>query len=71
MDVLVNGPVPVTIIEERGAAHGLSKKQLRCAKQQMAIVAFKEVRKLHGRWFWALPQHTTGYLGAAGRPQAF
>ena len=32
--VLANGPVPATIIEERGAAHGFSKKQLRCAKSK-------------------------------------
>ena len=57
MDVLANGPVPTTIIEERGAAHGLSKKQLRRTRGQMRIVAFKEVGKLHGRWFWALPRH--------------
>jgi hypothetical protein len=57
MDVLANGPVPVTIVEERGAAHGLSKKQLRCTRVQMNIVAFKETGKLNGRWFWALPRH--------------
>jgi hypothetical protein len=57
MDVLANGPVPATLVEERGAAHGLSKKQLRHTREQMKIVAFKEVGKLNGRWFWALPRH--------------
>ena len=66
LDVLVSGPVPVTRIEERGAAHGFSRKQLRCARQHMGIVSFKEAGKPHGHWFWALPQHTTGYPGAAG-----
>jgi hypothetical protein len=55
MDILANGPVPATLVEERGAAHGFSKKQLRCARQQMNIIAFKEVGKTHGRWFWVLP----------------
>ena len=56
-DVLANGPAPATLVEERGAAHGFTKKQLRSAREQMKIVAFKEVGKPHGRWIWALPQH--------------
>jgi hypothetical protein len=60
LDVLANGPVPTTIIEERGAAHGLSKKQLSRSRGQLRIVAFKEggKGKPNGRWFWALPRHT-------------
>ena len=54
LDVLVSGPVPVTRIEERGAAHGFSKKQLIYAKQHMGIVVFKEVGRRNGRWFWRL-----------------
>ena len=54
LDVLANGPVPATTIEARGAAHGFSRKQLRYARQQMNIVAFKEVGRLNGRWFWRL-----------------
>jgi hypothetical protein len=57
MDVLVNGPVPTIIIEERGAVHGFTKKQLRYAREKMKIVTFKEVGKRHGRWISALPQH--------------
>jgi hypothetical protein len=62
MDVLVNGPVPATLVEERAAVHGLTKKQLRSAREQMKIVAFKELGKPHGRWFWALspPVQATG-----------
>ena len=56
-DILVNGPAPSTLIEERGAAHGFTKKQLSYARRQMRIVSFKEVGKTNGRWFWALPQH--------------
>ena len=54
LDVLANGPVPATLIEARGAAHGFSRKQLSYARQQMNIVAFKEVGRLNGRWFWRL-----------------
>jgi hypothetical protein len=55
-DILTYGPVPATIIEGRGAAHGLTRKQLRYAREQMNIVAFKEVGARYGRWLWALPQ---------------
>jgi hypothetical protein len=53
-DVLTNGPVPATFIQERGAVHGFTRKQLRRAKRQMNIASFKEAGKLNGRWFWAL-----------------
>ena len=53
-DVLANGPVPATLVEERGAAHGFTRKQLRYAREQMNIIAIKEVGKTHGRWLWRL-----------------
>ena len=56
LDVLANGPVPVKIIEERAAARGFRKRQLKRAKQKMCVVAFKE-GLVDGRWIWALPQH--------------
>jgi putative DNA primase/helicase len=56
MDILANGPVHVKLIEERAAAHGLSKDQLRRAREKMGVGVFKE-RTEDGRWFWALPQH--------------
>jgi hypothetical protein len=56
-DVLVNGPVPVITVLERGAARGLTKKQIKYAREQMQVVAFKEIGRRHGCWFWALPQH--------------
>jgi hypothetical protein len=56
MNVLANGPVPVKLIEERAEACGLSKDQLKYAKEKMGVGAFKE-RTEDGRWFWALPQH--------------
>jgi hypothetical protein len=57
MDILTNGPVPATLIEERGAARRFSKKQLIRAKRDIGVVVFKEKGKITGRWFWALPQH--------------
>jgi hypothetical protein len=51
-DILANGPVPATLVEERGAAHGFTKIQIRYARRQLKIVAFKEVGKPHGCWFW-------------------
>jgi len=54
LDMLANGPVPATLVEERGAVHGFTRKQLRDARKQMNIIAIKEVGKNHGRWFWRL-----------------
>jgi hypothetical protein len=56
-DILANGSVPVKLLEDRATERGLSKDQLKRAKQKMGIVAFKEHGKLDGQWFWALPQH--------------
>jgi hypothetical protein len=53
--ILLHGPAPATLVEERGAAHGFTGKQLRYAREQMNIVAFKETGKPRGRWLWALP----------------
>jgi hypothetical protein len=57
MDILANGPVPATVVEARGAAHGITRKQLRKARSKMRIMTFKETGKIHGCWLWALPQH--------------
>jgi hypothetical protein len=57
LDVLVSGPVPVTCIREWAAARGFTKKQLRSAKEQIDIIAFKETGSMTGRWLWALPHH--------------
>jgi hypothetical protein len=65
LDILVNGPAPTTLVHQRGAAHGFTRKQLWSAREQMKIVAFKEVGKPRGRWFLALPQHA-GYPSTAG-----
>ena len=68
-DVLAAGPAPTTLVQERGAAHGFSRKQLYCARQRMRIVAFKETGKPCGCWFWALPQHVWGPNTANERPR--
>ena len=60
VDVLMNGPVPTTLVHQRGAAHGFTRKQLWSAREQMKIVAIKETGKYGGRWFLALPQHDDG-----------
>jgi hypothetical protein len=65
IDVLMNGPAPTTLVQERGAAHGFTRKQLWSTREQMKIVAFKETGKPRGRWFLALPQHA-GYPSTAG-----
>jgi hypothetical protein len=44
-DVLANGPAPATLVEERGAAHGLTRKQLSYARRQMRIVSFKDLHR--------------------------
>ena len=56
MDMLSNGPVPKTLIDERAALRGFSEEQLKRAKTKMGIVPFKE-QKFQGAWFWCLPQH--------------
>jgi hypothetical protein len=53
-DVLANGPVPATLVEEHGAAHGFTKIQIRYARRQMNIISFKGPGK-NGGWFWVLP----------------
>ena len=56
MDVLANGPMPTTIIEELGAARKFDKMQLWHAKQRIGATAFKK-KEQNGCWFWALVQH--------------
>ena len=51
----MGGPVPVTMVEQRGATYGFTEKQIRHARKQMNIVAFKETGRPHGRWLWVLP----------------
>lgn len=57
LDVLANGPMQTTIIEELGAARGFNSRQLRRAKERTGIVAFKKKGKVDGPWLWTTPQH--------------
>jgi hypothetical protein len=68
MDILASGPVPMTIIEARAAKRGITPKQLRCAREQMRIITFKETGKLNGCWLWVLPQHIQEAQQATGSP---
>ena len=65
VDILMNGPAPTTLVHQRGAARGFTRKQLWDAREKIKIVAFKETGKPRGRWFLALPQHA-GYPSTAG-----
>jgi hypothetical protein len=57
VDILINGPAATTLVYQRGAARGFTKKQIWDAREKMKIVAFKETGKPRGRWFLALRQH--------------
>jgi hypothetical protein len=66
-DVLANGPVPATLIEERGAAHGFTKIQIRYARRQLNIISFKGPGK-GGGWFWVLPHDNRGIPAQQATP---
>lgn len=70
MDILIGGPVPVTLIVERGTAHGFTEKQLRYAREQMNIVAFKETGRPHGHWLWVLPHDNRSVPAQRTTPSA-
>ena len=57
MDILANGPVPVKTIEERAAARGFSKDQLKRAKQKMCVEAFKRREKPMAAGFGPWQEH--------------
>jgi hypothetical protein len=69
-DVLANGPVPATLVEERGAAHGFTKIQIRYARRQMNIFSLKGPGK-GGGWFWVLPHDNRGIPEQATPSTAF
>jgi hypothetical protein len=56
VDMLTAGPVPTKTVLQRGAERGLTKRQILYAREQMQVVAFKEIGT-RGPWFWSLPQH--------------
>ena len=66
-DVLANGPVAATLVEERGAAHGFTKIQIRYARRHMNIISFKGPGK-GGGWFWVLPHDNRGIPAQQAAP---
>jgi hypothetical protein len=67
-DILANGPAPVTLVEERGAARGFTWIQIRYARRQMKIISFKGPGK-NGGWFWALPHDNRGIPAQQATPK--
>jgi DNA polymerase len=55
LDMLANGPVPKSIIDERAKVRGFTPDQLRRARESMGVVTFKG--GFEGGWLWSLPQH--------------
>jgi hypothetical protein len=55
--VLAQGPVDVQAIWREGAAHGLSRDQLRRAREDMGIVV-RHSSDPTGGWLWELPPHS-------------
>jgi hypothetical protein len=56
VDILTNGPTPTKTVLQRGAERGFTKRQILYAREQMKVIAFKELGK-HGCWFWSLQSH--------------
>jgi putative DNA primase/helicase len=62
-DILGNGPVLKTEIEEAADAHGIAERTLFRAKDDLKVIAEKQKgspkkngRKKAGQWFWRLPE---------------
>jgi hypothetical protein len=65
-DILAAGPAPATLVEERGAARGFSKIQIRYARRQLKIISFKGPEK-NGHWFWVMPHDNRNIPARAGQ----
>ena len=50
-DILANGPVPATEIEDAANGNAISKRTLERAKRELGITAEKK----NGQWYWRLP----------------
>jgi hypothetical protein len=53
LDILMDGPVPTTLVIERGITRGFTKKQITYTRAKMKIAALKETKRW-GRWMWVL-----------------
>jgi hypothetical protein len=49
-DILANGPVATTEIEDAANGNAISKRTLERAKRELGITAEKD-----GQWYWRLP----------------
>jgi hypothetical protein len=67
-DILAAGPAPATLVIERGAERGFTKRQITYAREQMKLIAFKETGKYGGRWFWVLPHDNRGVPAPQATP---
>ena len=70
LDVLTNGPAPATLVEERGAARGFTKMQIRHARRRMNIISFKKTGK-RGCWLWVLPHDNRGTPAQQATPATY
>jgi hypothetical protein len=67
-DILAAGPAPATLVIERGAERGFTKRQITYAREQMKLIALKETGKYGGRWFWVLPHDNRGVPAPQATP---
>jgi putative DNA primase/helicase len=55
--ILANGPRPATEVEKLGAEAGFSERQMRRAREKLAVWTKRNVFGKGGRQFWGLPEH--------------
>ena len=55
-DLLSDGPLPKTDIEEAADAHGISNRTLYRAKDDLRLIVEKERGRANGKWIWRLPE---------------
>jgi hypothetical protein len=58
-DMLANGPVLRTEVEEAAEANGISERTLFRAKADLKVIAEKDRSKATGQWTWQLPDELT------------
>jgi putative DNA primase/helicase len=58
-DLLTNGPLPKTDIEETADANGISNRTLYRAKDDLHLIVEKERGRPNGKWVWRLSEPAT------------
>ena len=56
LNILANGPVPKTDIDEAAEANGIAKRTLDRAKAELNVEAEKDRTSPQGVWTWRLPE---------------